>query len=43
MGAVRGALLHTRDEWIDKDSLVDGLSVILSLMTEARHAEAQTR
>ncbi|MEE1274724.1 MAG: M20/M25/M40 family metallo-hydrolase [Olegusella sp.] len=43
VGAVRGALLHTRDEWIDKDSLVDGLSVILSLMTEARHAEAQTR
>ena len=38
VGAVRGALLHTRDEWIDKDSLIDGLSVILSLMTSARDA-----
>lgn len=39
VGAVRGALLHTRDEWIDKDSLIDGLSVILSLMTEKRQAK----
>ena len=38
VGAVRGALLHTRDEWSDKDSLIDGLSVILSLMTSARDA-----
>lgn len=32
IGAVRGALLHTRDEWVDKSSLVDGLRVILGVM-----------
>ena len=32
VGAVRGGLLHTRDEWVDGDSLAEGLAVILSLM-----------
>lgn len=34
VGAVRGALLHTRDEWIEKASLEDGLAVALSLMLQ---------
>ena len=29
LGAVRGALLHTRDEWIEKASLEPGLALIL--------------
>lgn len=29
LGAVSGALLHTRDEWIDKSSLEPGLALIL--------------
>ncbi|MBP3894134.1 MAG: M20/M25/M40 family metallo-hydrolase [Atopobiaceae bacterium] len=32
VGAVRGALLHTRDEWVDGKSLKEGLAVILCLM-----------
>lgn len=32
IGAVTGALLHTRDEWIEKKSLVEGLEVILACM-----------
>lgn len=32
VGAVRGALLHTRDEWVDLASLEDGLTVALALM-----------
>ncbi len=30
MGAVSGALLHTRDEWIDKPSLEPGLALVLA-------------
>ena len=30
MGAVAGALLHTRDEWISKPSLEPGLALILT-------------
>ncbi len=33
VGAVRGALLHTRDEWIDAASVREGLAVVLALMT----------
>lgn len=29
LGAVSGALLHTRDEWIDKASLTPGLALVL--------------
>ena len=32
VGAVRGALAHTRDEWIDISSLRDGLAVVLGTM-----------
>lgn len=32
IGAVRGALLHTRDEWIDTMSLREGLAVVMGLM-----------
>ncbi|OFK23397.1 M20/M25/M40 family metallo-hydrolase [Olsenella sp. HMSC062G07] len=32
VGTVRGALLHTRDEWVDAASLEDGLVLILGLM-----------
>lgn len=32
VGAVRGALLHTRDEWIDTASIEEGLAVVLALM-----------
>ena len=32
IGAVRGALLHTRDEWIDVASLEEGLAVALGVM-----------
>ncbi len=34
VGTVRGALLHTRDEWVDLASLEDGLRVILGLMLQ---------
>ena len=34
VGTVRGALLHTRDEWVDKSSLPLGLEVVLRLMLE---------
>ncbi len=34
MGTVVGDLLHTREEWIEKDSLRRGLAVILALMLE---------
>lgn len=34
VGAVRGAELHTRDEWIETESLKDGLVVILSMMAD---------
>lgn len=32
IGAVRGALLHTRDEWIDAASVEEGLAVVYALM-----------
>ena len=32
VGAVSGALLHTREEWIDKHSLEPGLALVLGLM-----------
>lgn len=32
IGAVRGALLHTRDEWIDAASVEEGLAVTLGIM-----------
>ena len=32
IGAVRGALAHTRDEWIEASSLQDGLAVVLGTM-----------
>lgn len=32
IGTVRGDLAHTREEWIDLDSLSDGMKIILSLM-----------
>ena len=35
IGAVSGALLHTRDEWIDARSLETGLEVILASMLSA--------
>ena len=34
VGTVRGALAHTRDEWIELASLPDGLKVALALMLE---------
>ena len=34
VGTVRGALAHTREEWIDISSLPDGLKIALSLMLE---------
>lgn len=37
LGAVRGALLHTRDEWIDAASVEDGLAVALGVMLAQRH------
>ncbi|MBM6775513.1 M20/M25/M40 family metallo-hydrolase [Olsenella profusa] len=38
VGTVVGDLLHTREEWVEKDSLRRGLAVILALMLE--HATA---
>lgn len=38
VGAVRGSLLHTRDEWVDLASLEDGLALVLSLMLQASDA-----
>ena len=35
VGAVTGALLHTRDEWIEAESLIPGLMVILASMLTA--------
>lgn len=32
VGAVRGALLHTRDEWVDAASVEEGLAVALGIM-----------
>ena len=32
VGCVRGAALHTRDEWIEKESIADGLAVAYSLV-----------
>ena len=32
IGAVRGALLHTRDEWVDAASVEEGLAVVMALM-----------
>lgn len=39
VGAVRGALLHTREEWIEKESLADGLALILTLMSDGYASE----
>ena len=36
IGAVRGALLHTRDEWIDAASLEEGLAVALGILLAQR-------
>ena len=36
IGAVRGALLHTRDEWVDAASLEEGLAVALGIMLAQR-------
>ena len=36
IGAVSGGLLHTRDEWIEKASLVQGLELILGLMLDCQ-------
>jgi acetylornithine deacetylase/succinyl-diaminopimelate desuccinylase-like protein len=41
VGTVRGALLHTRKEWIDKKSLIDGLTLIFCLMANIE-AETET-
>ena len=32
LGAIRGALLHTRGEWVDAQSLRDGIAVVLGIM-----------
>lgn len=34
IGTVKGGQAHTREEWIDLDSLPDGLKIVLSLMLE---------
>ena len=34
VGAVRGGLAHTREEWIDKDSLTPGLTIVLCLLLQ---------
>jgi len=34
VGAVHGSLLHTRDEWVDLPSLINGLVIVLGLMLE---------
>ena len=36
IGAVRGALLHTTDEWIDAASVEEGLAVVLGIMCVQR-------
>lgn len=35
VGTVRGEGMHTRDEWVELDSLKDGLTTILAVMLEA--------
>lgn len=32
LGAIRGAMLHTRDEWIEAASLQEGLAVVMGIM-----------
>lgn len=32
IGAIRGALLHTREEWVEAESLRDGLAVVMAIM-----------
>jgi acetylornithine deacetylase/succinyl-diaminopimelate desuccinylase-like protein len=32
VGTVEGDLLHTREEWVEKASLPQGLAVIMALM-----------
>lgn len=34
IGTVKGGQAHTREEWVDLDSLPDGLKIVLSLMLE---------
>lgn len=34
LGAIRGGLLHTRDEWVDAQSLREGIAVALGIMLE---------
>lgn len=34
VGAVRGALAHTREEWVDLESLGEGLKIALALMLD---------
>ena len=36
IGAVRGALLHTRDEWVDSASVEEGLAVVMGIMLAQR-------
>lgn len=36
IGAVRGALLHTRDEWVDAASIKEGLAVVMGIMLAQR-------
>lgn len=39
LGTVRGALLHTRNEWIDAASVKDGLAIALGVMLAQRELE----
>ena len=39
IGAVRGALLHTRDEWIDVASVEEGIAIVLGIMLTQQELE----
>ena len=43
VGAVSGALLHTREEWIDKHSLEPGLALVLGLMLSTCAEDGQMK
>nr|MCR5182547.1 peptidase [Clostridia bacterium] len=32
IGTVKGSLAHTREEWVDLDSLISGMKIVLHLM-----------
>ena len=36
IGAVRGALLHTRNEWVNAASVEEGLAVVMGIMLAQR-------